>query len=191
MSNRLLEAVRLRIYPRCRIVDMPEIRCGAPGSLSLLHPNPQLIPALLNFGHSIIIGKFGCRDRMAERPIKGWIWPKDKPHQGGKRSRRMNLIRDIFSGQGPDIFVGRLDTLEHLPTRSRWSRWADMYPNPNNRGLPALPWADRRLQRYDFLTRRYTNFHPNMWSDTEWDYSLDGELYLRAWWDADGHRHIV
>lgn len=127
--------------------------------------------------------------KMAERPIKGWIWPRDKPYQGGKRGRRRNLMGDVFNGQGPDIFIGRIDTLEHQPTKSRWSRWADIYPNPNDRGLPAMPCADRRLKRYDFLTRRYTNFRPNMWSDVEWDYDPYGTLYQRAWWDADGHRH--
>ena len=98
-------------------------------------------------------------------------------------------MKDIFSGQGTDVFIGRLDTLEHQPTRARWSRWSDLYPNPNDRGLPAMPWADRGQQRYDFLTRRYTDFYSNMWSDVEWDLSPRGKPYIRAYWDADGHRH--
>ena len=126
---------------------------------------------------------------MAERPIKGWIWPRDKPFQGGKRGRRRDLMKDIFRGQGPDVFIGRIDTVERQPTKSRWSRWGDIYPNPNDRGLPAMPWADRRRQRYDFLTRRYTDFRPDMWSNVEWDYDPWGASYQRAWWDADGHRH--
>jgi hypothetical protein len=98
-------------------------------------------------------------------------------------------MKDIFSGQGPDVFIGRLDSLEHQPSRSRWSRWADLYPNPNDQGGPPMPWADRRRQRYDFLTRRYRDYHPHMWSDVEWDYDLYGQLHQQGWWDADGHRH--
>ncbi len=98
-------------------------------------------------------------------------------------------MKDIFRGQGPDVFIGRIDTVERQPTKSRWSRWGDIYPNPNDRGLPAMPWADRRRQRYDFLTRRYTDFRPDMWSNVEWDYDPWGASYQRAWWDADGHRH--
>jgi hypothetical protein len=100
-------------------------------------------------------------------------------------------MKDVLSGQGPDIFIGRIDSLVHQPTRSRWSRWGDLYPNPNDRGLPAMPWADRRRQRYDFLTRRYGNFRPDMWSNTEWSYDPWGQLYQRAWWDADGNRHDI
>lgn len=126
---------------------------------------------------------------MAERPIKGWIWPRDRPYQGRKYGRGIDLMKDVLSGQGPDIFIGRLDTLVRLPTKSRWSRWADLYPNPNDRGLPAMPWADRNRKRYDFSTRRYANPHPDMWSKMEWDYDVYGELYLRAWWDVNGRRH--
>lgn len=128
---------------------------------------------------------------MAEVPIKGWIWPRDVPFQGGKWARKRSLFKDIFTGQGPDIFIGRLDTLDRLPTKPRWSRWADIYPNPKNRGNSPMPWADRRQQRYDFLTRRYTSFYPSMWSNVEWAYDKFGRLYQHAYWDADGHRHIL
>lgn len=127
---------------------------------------------------------------MAERPIKGWIWPRDRSYQGRKYGRGMDLMNDIFSGQGPDIFIGRLDTLVRLPTKSRWSRWADLYPDPNDRGLPAMPWADRYTKRYDFKTRRYADRSPDVWSKVEWDYDPYGKFYLRAWWDADGRRHV-
>lgn len=127
---------------------------------------------------------------MAEKPIIGWIWPQDKPFTGKRRARRWNHLKDIFHGKGADIFIGRLDTLQQQPCKARWSRWADLYPNPDDRTKAPPPSADRGEKRYDFRTRRYRNEYPGMWSNTEWHRLDDGGTpYLRAYWDIDGRRH--
>ena len=122
--------------------------------------------------------------------MKGWIWPRDKPSGGTGRNRRWELLKDIFQGKGSDIFIGRLDSLERQPTKAHWSCWSDLYPNPDDRADIAMPWANRGEQRYDFRTRRYRRVHPGMWSNIEWQgLNDDGNPHLRAYWDADGHRH--
>jgi len=104
--------------------------------------------------------------------FKGWIWPRDgRPGQSWKHNRWTSL-RDVLTGKGPDIYVGRLDKDPHRPSKDRWSNWGHVFdtipPDEVFNQVHPLFNASRTNQVYDFRSRRYRNYDgpfSGMWSD--------------------------
>ena len=123
---------------------------------------PEFIPP------SLVTESHFSRNKASESPIKGFIWPRD-PYPGPRgRSwfrNRVSAWHDVLTGKGPDIFIGRLDNLDHRPSRARWSRWSDLYPDWDDTSAPPFWGAYRGDKRYNFRTRRYEYPHTEMWSD--------------------------
>ena len=108
---------------------------------------------------------------MPERAVKGWVWPRDTRPGRGWLKNRMSALYDIASGQGPDVFIGRL---EHRPKRATWSRWGQVFgDSPPNEEIVPNPFfnTDRENQVYDFRSRRYRPWTgdptSSMWSDVK------------------------
>lgn len=146
-----------------------------PSSMGYLAPNASsmgyLAPNASSMGYMAPAPP--RRSKLSDPPIKGWKWPRDPrpgPRGRGWFRNRMSAWSDVLTGKGPDVFVGRLDNLHHNPSRPRWSRWRDVHGDPNgSEGDASAFWgADRGTKRYDFHTRRYTEWHPDMWSDVEY-----------------------
>lgn len=102
----------------------------------------------------------------------GWIWPKD-PQSGNPLKWPMGRrLKDVLTNKGPDMFIGRIDRASPTPHTPRWSRWHDIYSYPGdgdkNMLPPILPFSDRKLQRYDFRTRKYRNVDEKAWSFVEY-----------------------
>lgn len=95
------------------------------------------------------------------KPRNGWIWPND-----GKRRNTFDAFKDVITGKGPDIHIGRIDR-GWGPQRSRWSRWTehDPYAFFTDHSMPPARHADRHCKQYNFRTRKYEVWHPQMWSD--------------------------
>lgn len=101
---------------------------------------------------------------MMARKRHGWIWPND-----GQRQGTLGGIKDVLTGKGPDMHIGRLDKPWQLP-RSRWSRWPDLDPERfwTDYALPPARHADRKNQRYNFRKRKYEDDPPKCFNDLRW-----------------------
>ncbi|KAL9579482.1 MAG: hypothetical protein Q9212_005082 [Teloschistes hypoglaucus] len=124
------------------------------------------------------------------------VWPRDKKQKGAHTWDRW---KDLFSGKGPDMWVGRQG--DNGPNRQAWSHWGyghggDAFDNLGYRdkrdGGPEGPdgwnsWMGNRSveKKYDFNTRRYAIPHDEMWSDIKWDRKGKTWLYLR---DSHGNK---
>ncbi|KAL2218111.1 hypothetical protein M432DRAFT_591315 [Thermoascus aurantiacus ATCC 26904] len=134
--------------------------------------------------------------------ITGWIWPKDpRPGNPPRWPRRWRLF-DVLTNKGPDIFVGTIDSPSATPHTPRWSRWQDVYGQPNDGDEETLSpffWADRGLKRYDFRTRTYQIPDRGTWSRVEYcDGGRDGALGRKGdmvheiplrYWDWTGNEY--
>lgn len=96
---------------------------------------------------------------MQPKPLKGFIQPvgpqpASKSKTKSPSSRYWHRIRDCFTGQGPDIFVGVINRPHSCPNRLRrdqWSGWDVMldhwpYSSPYNHNCPQS--QPRQHQRY-------------------------------------------
>ena len=120
---------------------------------------------------------------MPRRRTKGFIRPRDPYQQWESRSNRTTLgwrrLKDCFTGRGSDIFVGDIFDSQ-LPARAAWSLWGE----DNLRHSPPEFGADRHPDdRYDFRTRKYQRWAPDLWSDLEY---CRGDRYPqpRLWRDG-------
>lgn len=112
---------------------------------------------------------------MPRNEFKGWIWPKDSRPGRSWFKNRMSAWHDVFTGQGPDIYVGRLNTFHHRPSKPRWSNWGNLFGDipPDDVANHLLPFANnnRDGQVYDFRSRRYRDWNfdltSSMWSDVK------------------------
>lgn len=98
-------------------------------------------PQISSLSHTSIMGRKGSC----------WIWPND-----GKRKGSWGRVRDVLTGKGPDIHIGKLEHAWDL-RQSRWSRWPeyDLQAIFNDHSKPPAKHADRKDKRYNFKTRRY------------------------------------
>lgn len=110
------------------------------------------------------------------KPSKAFIWPKD-----GKRGGTWGRVKDILSGQGPDIFVTfgakKSDCVFNRPTRAQWAGHVPLDDFGLIKGFDHekfAPWTVKgprgRVPRlcYDFRTRKYVVENPSMWTDAIW-----------------------
>ncbi|KAI4243153.1 MAG: hypothetical protein LQ352_007096 [Teloschistes flavicans] len=118
------------------------------------------------------------------------VWPRDKKQKGPHTWDRW---KDLFSGKGPDMWVGRQG--DNGPNRNAWSHWGyggEQLPDnlgyrDERDGGVAGPdgwhsWMGNRSveEKYDFKTRRYQKPHDTVWSDVKWDRKGQNWLYVRS-----------
>lgn len=124
------------------------------------------------------------------KPRIGLIWPRDP--QPGKRAKWSfgQRLKDVLTGKGPDIFIGRIDGPTLKPSTARWSRWTDIHGGPEANDLerpPLFKWCDRGNKRYDFRTRTYKVPDVNTWSKVEYrDWRHANWETPRYVWDEQG-----
>ena len=106
------------------------------------------------------------------------VWPRDKKQKGAHTWGRLT---DIFTGKGPDIWIGR--QYSNGPHRPVWSGWKTpgRYPEDtlvwDNLGyqyrkdntVRPPTWARRsKDEKYDFRSRTYRRPRAGVWSDVKW-----------------------
>ena len=123
---------------------------------------------------------------------RAFIWPKDP--RPGRHYRRgaAGRWKDVLTGKGPDIFIGREWNAEN-PSKQIWSNWKSLEAYANPFGREAEDWYDRnpkallggkRTEPYDFKTRKYKRWSPGVWSDVA--YTCLPEERQPMWYrDAD------
>jgi hypothetical protein len=103
---------------------------------------------------------------MSRERVKGFIRPRDPYQQFHCPHKTWSRYTDCFTGRGPDIFVGCLNSYPHRPSKPEWSVWGQ---DRNARHDPAPVYGTRRRDdRYNFRTRRYRPWSEHMWSDVEY-----------------------
>ncbi|MCJ1472741.1 hypothetical protein MMC13_001390 [Lambiella insularis] len=117
----------------------------------------------------------GAKRQEDGKHRRAFIWPRDK---GKTNSPPISLRRwkDILTGKGPDIFIGREGSLR--PHRPQWSNWTDTVDGmtldnlgyrDNTADMLRLGHGFDQRKRYDFRTRKYGTPHLGMWSDVKWE----------------------
>ena|SRR2546423_2992524 len=102
--------------------------------------------------------------------FNGWIWPSDRRPGQSWKCNRWSSFKDVLTGKGPDIFVGRLDKEPHRPSRPRWPNWEYVFediPLDEQEGINPFAFARRNDQVYDFRYTRYYPWHGGMWSNIQ------------------------
>ncbi|KAF9740235.1 hypothetical protein PMIN06_007039 [Paraphaeosphaeria minitans] len=135
--------------------------------------NGKLLPAVLR--HYPNYGMKGWTQggvfRTEVKPYYHLVWPKDKDR--GKLGR----LKDILQGKGPDIHLSisaqKNDYMWNRPVKERWSGWrinrsGSLYGWPGQKRLQGPPWVGKQTKLYDFCTRKYDDWHPDMWTDAIW-----------------------
>ncbi|OAG08208.1 uncharacterized protein CC84DRAFT_562426 [Paraphaeosphaeria sporulosa] len=109
--------------------------------------------------------------RREVNPHYHLVWPKDKDR--GKLGR----FKDILQGKGPDIHLSisaqKNDYMWNRPVKEWWSGWrlnrsGSLYGWKGQKYLKGPPWVGKQSRFYDFCTRRYEDWHPDMWTDAIW-----------------------
>ena len=119
------------------------------------------------FGRPLIRYNNPAIPNTGPRPNRNcFVWPRDgKPSRNGNWGR----LKDLFYGQGPDIFVSRGS---RRPMRMAWSNRYDLWPDamlPNDT-LDPMPWARRPPHKqYDFRRRKYKRDNAFTWADANWE----------------------
>ena len=199
LPGRHLQSSKLYcLYPHCEMRHTGDIE---------LKPSEELRVGRNGFRYIYDRGRLvdflpPARARYEERPKwdpkKGkkpqMVWPRDKKQKGAHTWGRLT---DIFTGKGPDIWIGR--QYSSGPHRPVWSGWKTpgYYPEGklvwDNLGYPyrkydtVLPpsWARRgKDEKYDFRSRTYRRPRAGVWSDVKWsNFEPHMALYHR---DRDG-----
>lgn len=109
--------------------------------------------------------------RRKVKPYYHLVWPKDKDR--GKFGR----LKDILQGKGPEMYLSigaqKHDYAWNRPVKERWSGWhldrsGDLYFWPGQASLKGPCWVGKQSKYYNFHTRKYEDWHPNMWTDAIW-----------------------
>jgi hypothetical protein len=136
------------------------------------------VPFPFGEGHNIRYTNEPLTPRHKEPRRYAFVWPRDGKEKG--HHRPSSRLRDIFSGQGPDMFVAANG---QRPLRTRWSNRPWLDPLAVDMTTHPMRWAGRKDEAYNFRTRRYgkervTGLHdgvahavgptPFKWVDVRW-----------------------
>lgn len=144
--------------------------------------------------------RYGLRPKEHPTTCKGnkkpqIVWPRDKKQKG---AHTWDRLTDIFTGKGPDIWIGRkYSTGPHRPVWSGWETpwihpeddlvWGNLgYPYRNVDTVRPAAGAHRgKEEKYDFRSRKYMKPRAGVWSDVKWSNQKPHvPLYHR---DRDGY----
>jgi hypothetical protein len=116
-----------------------------------------------------------------------FIWPKD-----GKNGTKWGRLKDIFSGEGPNIHVTvgaqKMDYMHHRQRRPIWGRHEDLDGRGQDCEIDNF-WKDPTVEKdlcYDFRTRKFRRPYNGMWTDARWQVKPGIRDWPKAYRDNSG-----